>query len=151
MHEFLSITPLKKKECGSCQTKIELICKKCGNCRGCHFRQEQEEKFAFRSTMPNPSKSYQLLDTSSFRSQSARYREKKSSVLTNIFKDKKVVDVFGEEKEPICNYLRCRHRFSLHGLKAHKKICTCKHPQNSIIGVAREYIWCNNRSTPAIT
>jgi len=27
-----------------------------------------------------------------------------------------VIDVFGRETEPICDYLRCRHKFSEHGL-----------------------------------
>jgi hypothetical protein len=32
-------------------------------------------------------------------------KEKISSLLTKILEDKKIVDVFGSEKEPICNYL----------------------------------------------
>ena len=44
----------------------------------------------------------------------------------------KAVDVFGEEREPICNYLRCHHKFSVHGLSSGK--CRCKHPQNAAIG-----------------
>ena len=69
--------------------------------------------------------------------QSIIKKEKRSSLLTKILDDKKIVDVFGSEKEPICNYLRCHHKFSLHGSKARKKICTCRHPQNSIIGIAK--------------
>jgi hypothetical protein len=43
-----------------------------------------------------------------------------------------VIDVFGKETEPICDYLRCRHKFSEHGLRISK--CQCKHPRNSAAG-----------------
>jgi hypothetical protein len=45
----------------------------------------------------------------------------------------KVIDVFGEEGEPICDYLRCNHRFSVHGLGT--TVCQCRHPRNTAIGV----------------
>jgi hypothetical protein len=41
-----------------------------------------------------------------------------------------VIDVFG--KETICDYLRCRHKFSEHGLRLRK--CQCKHPRNRAAG-----------------
>ena len=41
-----------------------------------------------------------------------------------------VIDVFGKETEPICDYLRCHHKFSEHGLR----ISHCKHPRNSAAG-----------------
>ena len=44
----------------------------------------------------------------------------------------KVVNVLGQESEPICDYLRCHHAFSLHGLRSSK--CRCKQPQNAAIG-----------------
>ena len=42
------------------------------------------------------------------------------------------IDVFGKEVEPICDYLQCHHKLSVHGLSASK--CRCKHPQNDVIG-----------------
>ena len=45
----------------------------------------------------------------------------------------KVIDVFGQKTEPICNYHTCHHKFSLHGLG--NRICKCNHPQNHTIGV----------------
>ncbi|HYA82229.1 MAG TPA: hypothetical protein VEH06_02080 [Candidatus Bathyarchaeia archaeon] len=42
-----------------------------------------------------------------------------------------VIDVFGKETEPICDYLRCHHKFSEHGLI---RKCQCKHPRNSAAG-----------------
>ncbi len=43
-----------------------------------------------------------------------------------------VIDVFGKATEPICDYLRCHHKFSEHSLGMH--ICQCKHPRNSAVG-----------------
>ena len=45
-----------------------------------------------------------------------------------------MVNVFGEQIEPVCNYYRCHHKFSEHGYKSHSS-CKCKHPQNSIVGI----------------
>ena len=50
-----------------------------------------------------------------------------------------VIDVFGKETEPICDYLRCHHKFSEHGLRISK--CQCKHPRNSAAGA---YFLLNN-------
>jgi len=43
-----------------------------------------------------------------------------------------VIDVFGKETEPICDYIRCHHKFSEHGPGISK--CQCKHPRNSAAG-----------------
>lgn len=43
-----------------------------------------------------------------------------------------VIDVFGRATEPICDYLRCHHKFSEHGLGM--RICQCKHPCNRAVG-----------------
>ena len=48
-----------------------------------------------------------------------------------------IIDVFGQETEPICTYYRCRHKFSLHGLRTHG--CRCKHPMNKTLGVFMRY------------
>jgi hypothetical protein len=44
----------------------------------------------------------------------------------------KVIDVFGEMAEPICDYLRCHHKLSVHGLGT--RVCQCRHPRNIAIG-----------------
>jgi len=44
-----------------------------------------------------------------------------------------VIDVFGKETEPICDYLRRHHKFSEHGLI---RKCQCKHPRNSGAGAS---------------
>ena len=47
----------------------------------------------------------------------------------------KVIDVYGRQTEPICNYHKCHHKFSLHGLGT--RICKCNHPQNHTTGVSK--------------
>jgi len=45
-----------------------------------------------------------------------------------------VNDVFANETEPICDYLRCHHKVPEHGLRIRK--CQCKHPRNSAAGAS---------------
>ena len=49
-----------------------------------------------------------------------------SKEISNYQLTKKAVDVFGKEVEPICDYLRCHHKLSVHGLSSSK--CRCKQP-----------------------
>jgi hypothetical protein len=43
----------------------------------------------------------------------------------------KVIDVYGKQIEPICNYRTCHHKFSVHGHG-----CKCRHPLNYATGVS---------------
>jgi hypothetical protein len=52
----------------------------------------------------------------------------------NISNPVQMINVFGEQIEPFCNYYRCHHKFSEHGYKSHSS-CKCKHPQNTIVGI----------------
>ena len=52
----------------------------------------------------------------------------------NISNPVQIINVFGEQIEPVCNYYRCHHKFSEHGYRNHST-CKCKHPQNSIVGI----------------
>jgi hypothetical protein len=52
----------------------------------------------------------------------------------NISNPVQMINVFGEQIEPVCNYYRCHHKFSEHGYRNHST-CKCKHPQNSIVGI----------------
>ena len=47
---------------------------------------------------------------------------------------RKVLDVYGQETEPICSYRTCHHEFSAHGHGTHK--CKCRHPLNYATGVS---------------
>ena len=46
----------------------------------------------------------------------------------------KVIDVYGQQTEPICSYRRCHHKFSVHGYGSHN--CKCRHPLNYATGVS---------------
>ncbi len=46
----------------------------------------------------------------------------------------KVIDVYGQQTEPICSYRRCHHKFSVHGCGNHN--CKCRHPLNYATGVS---------------
>jgi hypothetical protein len=50
---------------------------------------------------------------------------------------RKALDVYGQEAEPICNYRTCHHKFSVHGHK-----CKCRHALNYAAGVSmsRDYM-----------
>ena len=49
----------------------------------------------------------------------------------------KVIDVFRQKTEPICNYHRCHHKFSIHGHSS--RVCKCNHPQNHTTGISIYY------------
>jgi hypothetical protein len=46
----------------------------------------------------------------------------------------KVVDVYGKQIEPICNYRTCHDKFSVHGHDTHR--CKCRHPLNYATGIS---------------
>ena len=47
---------------------------------------------------------------------------------------RKVIDVYGQQVEPIYNYRRCKHKFSVHGYYTHKY--KCRHPINYAAGIS---------------
>jgi hypothetical protein len=90
---------------------------------------EQVEKFEL---LDRPFKSAEPVPPSSERvDQEKLRREHRLETTGRILLTAKIVDVFGKESEPICDYLRCHHEFSVHGLTASK--CKCKHPQNAAV------------------
>ena len=59
---------------------------------------------------------------------SQKYKPKRL-VFTNILGEK--------EEEPVCDYLNCYHKFSLHGHRSHQAElnCICNHPTNAALGI----------------
>jgi len=124
MHEYLRDSLVYRyKECNSCNNRTEFTCIKCGFCWSCHWKVEKQPKKEMESVniphRPNPS----FLKT---------YSEQEQ-IVPSLHKPKLIVDVFGNNSDPICDYMRCHHNFSLHGTNSH--VCHCKHPQNRIVGV----------------
>jgi hypothetical protein len=131
VHEYLrSISAFRYTLCENCKSRTQFGCTRCGYCWSCHFQKEQSERdwleklFNIRDVS---SISYQLRSETLRDTDRLGYRNRNEEV--------RVVDVFGEDSEPICNYLRCHHKFSIHGEESH--ICRCKHPQNRVIGVSQ--------------
>jgi hypothetical protein len=135
MHEYLRDTLIYRyTECESCTNRTEFTCIKCGFCWSCHWKKEQAEKIeSYNTEFVNSSSVPPFLNKYS----QSSVEEKRELMHPLIYHPRTtVIDVFGEESEPICNYLRCHHKFSVHGLG--KRICQCKHAQNIIIGVSKK-------------
>ena len=94
---------------------------------------EQAEKFELldrhdKNGKPDPSQYFDFIIVK----QENRKLEQQSEKTDHYSVTAKAVNVFGKESEPICDYRRCHHGFSVHGLRTSK--CRCKHPQNDVIG-----------------
>ena len=61
-----------------------------------------------------------------YNSESTESKMEKTQMEIGDYQQVMVTTVFGEITEPICNYRRCHHGFSTHGLNNH--ICQCQHP-----------------------
>ena len=132
-HEYIrdSLDP-KYRECNSCANRTEFTCVKCGFCWSCHWKMEQAKKFELldrqdKSGKPDPSSYPRFAIVDQEKRKHEQQLEKADHYLTA-----KAVNVFGKKSEPICDYLRCHHEFSVHGLRTSK--CKCKQPQNAAIG-----------------
>ncbi len=118
------------RECTSCTNRTEFTCIKCGFCWSCHWKTEQVDRVdSYNKILP-------LVPLFGNHSKSVVAEEKKhrkqglleSPTITS------VIDVYGDEAEPICDYLKCHHKLSVHGLRTSG--CKCKHPQNIAVGVS---------------
>jgi len=135
LHEYLRDTlELSYNECKSCKNRTQFTCIECGFCYSCHWRNEKLEKMIqfkplaiANSTLfknyPQPVTATMAQIEEQSRRQPARQQQQLTMV----------VDVFGRETEPICNYHTCHHKFSLHGST---RVCKCNHPQNYTIGIS---------------
>jgi hypothetical protein len=91
---------------------------RCGVCYSCHWKDEK-------------SSSQGIFDTFYF----LTAKEENKKKVNPYPYGSKVVNVLGEETEPICDYLSCHHKFSEHG--KNKQVCKCMHPQNRIMGLVQ--------------
>jgi hypothetical protein len=152
-HEYLRDTLCSRyQECKSCRNRTQLFCIKCGFCYSCHWKQEElekrkkekekEEEIQSKPLITEPGSSYPSTPSSTktmmmiLSGELIQLQPQKQQQHQQQLEQAKVIDVFGQESEPICNYYRCRHKFSFHGLNSHNT-CYCKHPKNSIIGISK--------------
>jgi hypothetical protein len=139
-HEYTRDTLSSRyEECKLCGNRTELTCIKCGFCYSCHWKEEEVEKKQLRNKLDN---FYSSLSSSPKTRNELATVEDDDDELRRQKKEEEeeteqaqgiIVDVFGQNSEPICTYYRCRHKFSLHGLGSSR--CRCKHPMNRTLGV----------------
>jgi hypothetical protein len=139
-HEYLRDTlSFRYQECKSCRNRTELTCIKCGFCYSCHWKKEELEKKKIQSKplITEMKYSYSSTSSSSTKTMMMTTQSGESVLMQKQLQSEpaKVIDVFGQESEPICNYYRCHHKFSFHRLNSHT--CHCKHPTNSTTGVSK--------------
>lgn len=132
MHEYLRDTISNRyDECKSCNNRTEFTCVKCNYCWSCHWKKEiiekKEKEMAMNTARSLLVENKGILDSSEIINQQL--------IDENISNPVQMINVFGEQIEPVCNYYRCHHKFSEHGYKNHSSSCKCKHPQNSIVGI----------------
>jgi hypothetical protein len=130
MHEYLRDTIANRyDECKSCNIRTEFTCIRCNYCWSCHWKKEIMEKKE-KEMDRNRLQSLLVEDKGNLNSSNIMNQH---LVDENISIPVQMVNVFGEQIEPFCNYYRCHHKFSEHGYKNHS--CKCKHPQNTIVGI----------------
>jgi hypothetical protein len=135
LHDYLRDTlVISYNECKFCGNRTQFACVRCGYCYSCHWKKEKLEKdrleplvmlkHTFLEKFPQPT-----IIEQSHRQQLITEQQEQQ--------EQKIIDVFGQKTEPICNYHRCHHKFSLHGIGT--RVCRCNHPQNHTTGVSYYY------------
>jgi hypothetical protein len=131
-HEYIRDTiTFRYRNCISCGTRTEFTCLKCGYCYSCHWKKEQVEEIELRDNRKDfylslSEKQTRTLQKDGENESSAEKEGKKWGTL----------NALGNPAEPICNYYRCHHEFSLHGSRR----CKCKHPTNKVLGIEVKYL-----------
>ena len=124
-HEYQRDTlVLDYKECVSCKIRTQFTCAVCGYCYSCHWKEEELEKLELESPAATMSKEEHPQAHTIIIEQSTSSSQQQT----------KIIDVYGKQIEPICNYRTCHHKFSVHGDSTHG--CKCSHPINYATGIS---------------
>ena len=112
-HDYLRDTLVSTyKECIYCHIRTQFTCVKCGFCYSCHCKREELEKV----------ESERVLN---------KYPQPTKIAIEQSTAGQMVMDVYGHQIEPICNYRTCNHKFSEHGHN-----CKCRHATNYATGIS---------------
>ena len=131
LHDYLRDTlESRYNECKSCNNRTQFTCILCGFCYSCHWKKEEMEK----QTQFKPLIANSTLFKKYPQSIAAALVPIKQQVQQSKQQQLQVIDVYGQEIEPICNYHTCHHKFSLHGHNT--CVCKCNHPQNYTMGIS---------------
>ena len=114
LHDYLRDTLVSTyKECISCNIRTQYTCVKCAYCYSCHWKNEKLDKV--ESERANS----QIVQ---------KYPQPTEITIEQPSAVQVVMDVYGQQIEPICNYRKCNHKFSEHGHGNHR--CKCRHAVN---------------------
>jgi hypothetical protein len=137
LHDYLRDTlEPRYNECKSCGNRTQFTCIQCDFCYSCHWKKEELEKrkkiqfepLAVANSSPFSNYPQAITDHIVLLEQSSQQsKQQHQHQLT------KVIDVFGQETEPICTYHACHHKFSLHDRST--RLCKCHHARNYAIGI----------------
>jgi hypothetical protein len=135
VHDFLRDTLVSTyKECIYCKGRTQFTCAKCRYCYSCHWKKEELDRAQLKTLATTANSAnlgkYSQAATTRIIGQSpttpAPYQQLRGQ------QQEKAVDVYGQETEPICSYLTCQYKFSLHSVRS----CRCRHALNYASGVS---------------
>ena len=127
LHDFLRDTLISTyKECIYCKSRTQFTCVKCGYCYSCHWKKETLDRVRLETTATANSAISHADRTTTIVEQSP------PPTPYLLQQQEKIIDVYGQETEPICSYRRCHHKFSEH--LNHN--CKCHHAVNYATGVS---------------
>jgi hypothetical protein len=136
LHDYLRDTlVLSYNKCKSGGNRTQFACIRCGYCYSCHWKKEKTERDLVEP-LATPDSTF--LEKYPLQA-AAIIEEEEQSQQEQI----KVIYVFGQKTEPICNYHACHHKFSIHSHSSH--VCKCHHPFNYVTGVSISPIATKNK------
>jgi len=107
LHDYLrDMQVLSYNEYKSCGNRTQSACVRCGYCYSCHWKKENLARLGplvmsnpiFLEKYPQPA----IIEQSHRQQMIAEQHEQQ---------EQKIIDVFGQKTEPICNYHTCHHKF----------------------------------------
>jgi len=126
LHDFLRDTLVSTyKECIYCKSRTQFTCIKCGYCYSCHWKKEELDRVRLETSTTTNSAISQVATTTIV-------EQSPPPTPYQPQQQEKVIDVYGQEREPMCSYRRCHHKFSEH--RNHN--CKCHHAVNYATGVS---------------
>jgi hypothetical protein len=131
VHDFLRDTLVSDyKECIYCKSRTQFTCVRCGYCYTCHWKREELDRVQLETSATTAN--YTDVGKYSPAASTTIIKQLPSaSFKQRLQQQEKVIDVYGQETEPICSYRRCHNKFSEHGHN-----CKCHHALNYAIGIS---------------
>jgi hypothetical protein len=146
LHDYLRDTlVLRYIECKSCGNRTQFACVRCGYCYSCHWKKEKIERALVEPLARSDStflEKYPLHAAAIIEEEGGGQSQQEQEHPQQ--EQIKVIDVFGQKTEPVCNYHTYHHKFSIHSHSS-SHICKCHHPFNYATGVSISPITTKNK------